>query len=175
MDEAQTNSTTEVWRQAFALFDTWLDLDETARQAELERLSSANPDVYRRLLDAGSTGQGQRYLVLEYIDGERIDVYCDRRKLDVAARIGLFLQMCLGVAHAHANLIVHRDLKPSNVLVQGGGTVKLLDFGVAKLLEGEGEIGARSQLTQAAGAGLTPEYAAPEQLDGGAITTATDG
>ena len=125
-----------------------------------------------RLLDAGFTVQGQRYLVLEYVDGERIDTYCDAHRLDVNARVALFRQVCEAVSHAHANLIVHRDLKPSNILVERDGTVKLLDFGVAKLLADEDTDA--TQLTRLAGAALTPEYAAPEQIEGGAITTATD-
>ena len=142
-----------------------------AREGQLlARLTHPN---IAKLLDAGVTPAGQRYLVLEYIDGERIDRYCDERRLDLRARIGLFLQVCAAVAHAHANLIVHRDLKPSNILVQKGGRIKLLDFGVAKLLDAEGG-GDATQLTAFAGVGLTPEYAAPEQVAGGAITTATD-
>lgn len=131
----------------------------------------AHPNI-ARLLDAGILSDGQRYLVIEYVLGERIDRHCDDRKLDVAARIRLFLQVCAAVAHAHANLVVHRDLKPANVLVQSDDQVKLLDFGVAKLIEAETE--EASPLTLVAGAGLTPEYAAPEQIEGGTITTATD-
>lgn len=143
-----------------------------AREGELlARLSHPN---IARLLDAGTLPDGQRYLVLEYVRGERIDIYCDARCLDVPSRVRLFLQVCAAVAHAHANLIVHRDLKPANILVEGNGNVKLLDFGVAKLIERDTAIGEESPLTHVAGAGLTPEYAAPEQVEGGAITTATD-
>ena len=98
----------------------------------------ADPHI-ARLLDAGVSPSGQPYLVLEYVEGEPIDRHCDARKLDVDARIRLFLEVLEAVAHAHANLIVHRDIKPSNVLVGGDGQAKLLDFGIAKLLEGEGE------------------------------------
>ncbi len=126
-----------------------------------------------RLLDAGFTAAGQRYLVLEYVIGERLDRWCDERKLSIDARIGLFLQVCSAVSHAHANLVVHRDLKPSNILVQEDGQAKLLDFGVAKLLDATQD-DAPTQLTALAGAALTPEYAAPEQLSGAPITIATD-
>jgi len=139
--------------------------------AILARLSHPN---IAKLLDAGVTRAGQPYLVLEYIEGVPIDRYCQDRALDINARLSLFLDVLSAVAHAHANLIVHRDIKPSNVLVSAEGQVKLLDFGIAKLLEGEGQEGAATLLTQEAGPALTPEYAAPEQVTGGPVTTATD-
>jgi len=126
-----------------------------------------------QLIDAGVSPLGQPYLVLERVDGERIDRHCDARNLPVAARIRLFLDVLAAVAHAHANLIVHRDIKPSNVLVAADGQVKLLDFGVAKLLESD-ETGERTVLTREGESALTPGYAAPEQLTGGDVTTATD-
>jgi serine/threonine protein kinase/tetratricopeptide (TPR) repeat protein len=126
------------------------------------------------LLDAGVSAGGQPYLVLEYVDGIAIDRYCDRRKLDVNGRVRLFLDVLAAVAHAHANLIVHRDIKPTNVMVTTAGEVKLLDFGIAKLLEGEGEMGAPTLLTREGGSAMTPEYAAPEQLSNQPVTTATD-
>ncbi|HWZ82723.1 MAG TPA: serine/threonine-protein kinase [Terriglobales bacterium] len=133
----------------------------------------AHPHI-AELLDAGVSESGSPYLVLEYVDGDHIDHYCDERKLDVEARIRLFLNVAAAVAHAHANLIVHRDLKPSNVLVSKDGEVKLLDFGIAKLLEGEGQDGSATALTVQAGRAMTPEYAAPEQVSGGMVTTSTD-
>ena len=126
------------------------------------------------LIDAGVSSSGQPYLVLEHVDGEHIDQYCDQRTLDADARVRLFLDVLAAVEHAHANLIVHRDIKPSNVLVRTDGQVKLLDFGIAKLLEGEGQTGAATLLTRERGGPLTPEYAAPEQVSGGMVTTATD-
>ena len=126
------------------------------------------------LLDAGISPDGQPYLVLEYVDGKPIDQYCDEHKLDVELRIRLFLDVLGAVAHAHASLIVHRDLKPSNVLVTSAGEVKLLDFGIAKLLEGEGRSGAATLLTHESGSALTPQYAAPEQFSNQPVTTATD-
>jgi serine/threonine protein kinase len=137
----------------------------------LARLS--HPHI-ARLLDAGVSVAGQPYLVLEIVEGERIDQYCDVNRLDVDARLRLFLDVLAAVAHAHANLIVHRDIKPSNVLVAGGGAVKLLDFGIAKLLEAGTASGDATALTREAGRALTPEFAAPEQVLGAPVTTATD-
>ncbi len=125
------------------------------------------------LIDAGVTAAGQPYLVLEYVDGDQIDRYCDQRQLDLHTRIRLFLQVLDAVAAAHANLIVHRDLKPSNVLVRKDGDVKLLDFGIAKLIEAENDPERQTAFT-IGGTALTPEYAAPEQLKGEAITVSTD-
>lgn len=132
-----------------------------------------------RLLDAGLgelSGHSLRYLVLEYIDGERIDRWCDQHFATIDARLCLFLQVCEAVAYAHANLVVHRDLKPSNILVQADGEVKLLDFGVAKLLADEFTVTGdeSTELTRHGGAPFTPEYAAPEQFEEQPSTVATD-
>jgi len=127
-----------------------------------------------RLIDAGVSSTGQPYLVLERIDGRHIDRYCDDEQLGIEDRIRLFLDVQSAVAHAHASLIVHRDLKPSNVLVAADGQVKLLDFGIAKLLEGDEADAADTMLTREGEFALTPKYAAPEQVTGGPITTATD-
>jgi serine/threonine-protein kinase len=124
------------------------------------------------LVDAGMSPLGQPYLVLEHVDGERIDAHCDAVELSIEARIRLFLDVLTAVAFAHANLIVHRDLKPPNILVAREGQVKLLDFGIAKLIETEGD--PSTALTRDGDGPLTLQYAAPEQLTGGTVTTATD-
>ena len=139
--------------------------------AILARLS--HPHI-ARLLDAGVAERGQPYLVLELVEGERIDTSCDRRRLAIGARVALFQDVLDAVAHAHRHLVIHRDLKPANILVTHDGTVKLLDFGIAKLMLDESGAGAATALTREGGRALTPWYAAPEQLRGDEVTTATD-
>jgi serine/threonine-protein kinase len=124
-----------------------------------------------RLIDAGVLTGTQPFLILEYVEGEPIDAHCRREQLDLGSRIKLFLDVLAAVAHAHTHLIVHRDIKPGNVFVSRGGTVKLLDFGIAKLLQSDTDLGTP---TQSVGAPLTPRYAAPEQVLGRQVTTATD-
>jgi serine/threonine protein kinase len=136
----------------------------------LAKLSHRN---ITHLIDAGVCAQ-QPYLVLEYVEGEPIDIWCDAQGLGVEDRVRLFLQVLAAVSHAHGRLILHRDLKPSNILVTKDGSVKLLDFGIAKLLEGDGRVTAPSEMTRLGGAAMTPEYAAPEQLQRAEVTTATD-
>ncbi len=148
-----------------------------AREGEL--LARLTHPHIAQLLDAGLTADGTRYLVLEHVQGQRIDDWCDDRQLATVERVKLLIQVCDAVQFAHANLIVHRDLKPANILVTGdaqkghpnSGHVKLLDFGVAKLLEDTPEA---DELTRLGAAGLTPEYAAPEQINGDPVTVATD-
>ena len=146
------------------------DVERFARERDaLASLSHAN---VARLYDAGLLPSGQPFIVLEYVDGVTLLDYCERHQLDVAARLRLFLQVLAAVEHAHKHLVVHRDLKPSNILVDDEGQVKLLDFGIAKLL-GEREL-AGEELTRMQGGALTPLYAAPEQIRGATISTLTD-
>jgi len=151
-----------------------LDTDEILERFHRERRILANLDHANiaRLLDAGSTGEGLPYLVMEHVEGRPIDVYCDQRELSLDRRLDLFETVCEAVSAAHRNLVVHRDLKPANVLVTEDGTPKLLDFGVAKLLRPEPDETAPA--TRAGFQFLTPEYASPEQLEGGPVTTAAD-
>lgn len=125
-----------------------------------------------RLYDAGLTQQGRPWLAMECVEGLPIDRYCQERQLDVQARLRLFLQVADAVAYAHARLVVHRDLKPSNILVTPGGEVRLLDFGVAKLMEDDGL--SEEPLTRQFGRPVTPDYAAPEQLGSRPVGTAAD-
>jgi eukaryotic-like serine/threonine-protein kinase len=136
----------------------------------LARLTHPN---IARLIDAGVTSDGQPYLVLEYVEGEPIDRWCADRALDVEARVSLFLQVLDAVAHAHSKLILHADLKPANILVTSAGQVKLLDFGIAKLMD-EKHPHTSAAATRFPGHAFTPEYAAPEQVQGAEVTTATD-
>ena len=145
-----------------------------AREGQiLARLS--HPHI-ARLLDAGVFEGQQPYLVLEYVDGLPIDRYCEQHQLGVDARVKLFLDVLAAVAHAHSRLILHRDLKPSNILVNAQGEVKLLDFGIAKLLDDSSNADATrlTELTQRVGNAFTPQYAAPEQVQQLEVTTATD-
>lgn len=139
-------------------------------RTERQILASLEHPNIARLLDGGTTADGLPYLVMEAVEGEPIDRYCDRLRLDSKARIELFLEVCSAVAAAHRNLVVHRDIKPSNILVDTRGRPKLLDFGIAKLLENGGP----SAPTQSGLHPMTPEFASPEQWTGTAITTATD-
>src|SRR5580693_2270007 len=126
------------------------------------------------LLDGGSLPDGRAYIVMEYVDGIAIDAYCDSNRLDVVARLKLFQTVCAAVHYAHQNLIVHRDLKPSNILVTAAGVPKLLDFGIAKLLDDRQAMHLTLAMTHADIRVMTPDHASPEQVRGQAITTSSD-
>ena len=156
-------------RVAVKLIRSGWDVDDVLARFRAERQILAglqHPNI-AHLVDGGVTADGKPWLALEYIDGEDLRAWCDSRRLDLGARLQLFLTVCDAVAHAHQRLVVHRDLKPSNILVGRDGVVKLLDFGIAKLLDAaDGGISATRV--------FTPEYAAPEQVRGELLTTAVD-
>jgi len=141
-------------------------------RAERQILANLDHPAIARLLDGGATDDGLPYLVMEYLEGEPIDRWCDQRCLPIAARLELFLRVCDAVQYAHQNLVVHRDIKPSNILVTAHGAPKLLDFGIAKLLDPAG--GQSLALTGSLDRLLTPDFASPEQVRGTPVTTRTD-
>ncbi len=161
---------------ALKLIHTYHEHDPTILQRfELERqlLSDLNHPNIAGLLDGGSTDEGRSYYVMEYVDGSQITDYCDANRLTINQRLKLFQQVCLAVAHAHQYSIIHRDLKPANILVNASGTPKLVDFGIAKLLE-QKIFQRERQLTMTGQLLMTPEYASPEQVNGQAIGMASD-
>src|SRR5437870_728933 len=123
-----------------------------------------------RLLDGGTTDDGLPYFVMEYVEGKPLNEYCTKRQLDLKERLALYRSVCEAVQYAHRNLVVHRDLKPGNILIAGNGVPKLLDFGLAKLLEPDTE----TAKTFTAMRMLTPDYASPEQVRGEPVSTASD-
>ncbi len=149
-----------------------MDSDEVIRRFRIERQILANlkhPNI-AELYDGGTTPDHRPYLVMEYVDGEPIDRYCDQRRLGIGDRLELFLDVCAAVQLAHRNLIIHRDIKPGNILVDPEGKPKLLDFGIAKLLEpSSGQESTATGLRP-----MTPHYASPEQAWGNPVTTASD-
>jgi serine/threonine-protein kinase len=148
-----------------------MDSAEVLRRFREERriLASLDHPNVARLLDGGAASDGRPYLVMEYVEGEPIDRWCESRQLDVRQRVVLFRSVCEAVHEAHRRLVVHRDIKPTNVLITANGTPKLLDFGIAKLLDDDD-----ASATVTTARLLTPAYAAPEQIAGDQITTATD-
>ena len=165
----------DVYRKEVAVKLVWPHLQRTSavRRFKQERQILArldHPNI-ARLLDGGATEESGHYVVMEYVDGTPITEYCDERKLNITERLKLFRTVCAAVEYAHQNLVVHRELKPGNIFVTEEGVVKLLDFGIAKLLDPELK---SVDMTHTGLHLLTPEYASPEQMRGETITTASD-
>ena len=160
---------------AIKLIKRGMDTDEIIKRFRNERqiLASLDHPAIARLLDGGVTDDGLPYLVMEYIEGQPIDDYCDYHKLNTIERLKLFRKVCESVQYAHQNLIIHRDLKPGNILITRDRNVKLLDFGIAKLLN-PSLFPVTIPHTQTGFKNMTPEYASPEQVKGEPITTASD-
>ena len=163
-------------RVAIKLVQSGLHSEQTLARFRRERqiLANLQHKNIATLLDGGVGPDGQPFLVMEYVEGEPITTWCDRRQLPVRERLALFRQVCDAVRHAHQNLVIHRDIKPGNILVTTDGSVKLLDFGVAKLISADGEDEADLALTRGGQRAYTPEYASPEQIRGDGLTTASD-
>ncbi|MCZ6836453.1 MAG: protein kinase [Planctomycetota bacterium] len=162
-------------RAAVKVMRRGIDTEDVLKRFQLERqvLASLNHPHIARLYDGGETEDGRPYFAMEFIEGLPIDQYCDRQTLNVEVRLRLFLKICSAIQYAHRNLIVHRDLKPENIVVTPQGEPKLLDFGIAKLVNPDlsSAIGAATAPDQRL---MTPEYASPEQVRGEPITTSTD-
>ena len=153
------------------------DSAEIVRRFRHERqiLAQLDHPNIAKLLDGGTTVDGRPYFVLEYVQGVRIDHYCDGQQLSISERVRLFRKVCAAVGFAHQNLVIHRDLKPGNILVNASGEPVLLDFGIAKLLDGALSGTAEpTVLTETGSQPMTPRYASPEQIEGRPVTTASD-
>ena len=163
-------------RVAIKMLRQGLDTAEAVHRFEAERriLARLEHPGIARLLDGGSTADGRPYLVMEYVEGEPLADYCNRRRLGIAARLSLVLEICDAVQFAHRNLVIHRDLKPSNILVTPDGRPKLLDFGIAKILTPDASDAHTLWATRTGYGPMTADFAAPEQLRGDPVTTATD-
>jgi eukaryotic-like serine/threonine-protein kinase len=160
-------------RVAVKLLPAWSATDEHRVRRFIEErqiLAALEHSDIARLLDGGVTVDGLPWFAMEYVEGMPIDRYCDTHGLTIEQRLALFRRVCGAVAYAHRNLVVHRDLKPGNILIDTDGGVKLLDFGIAKLLGGE----AGAELTQTRDRVMTPLYASPEQVRGGPVSTTSD-
>ena len=149
-------------------------LVERRFRTERQILAQLDHRNIARLLDGGTTAHGLPYVVMELVSGAPIDRHCDEQKLGTRERVLLFLQVCAAVSYAHRHLVVHRDLKPGNILVTADGSVKLLDFGIAKLLEPDPATGTTGEETRTQFRAMTLEYASPEQVSGGIVTTVSD-
>jgi non-specific serine/threonine protein kinase/serine/threonine-protein kinase len=164
----------EVFHQqvAIKLIKRGMDTDLVLSRFRAERqiLASLDHPNIARLLDGGTTEDGLPYFAMEYIEGKPIDAFADEHRLSIAERLGLFLQVCAAVSYAHQHLIVHRDIKPVNILVTADGAPKLLDFGIAKVLQADDDVTATATGLRM----LTPEYASPEQVEGQHATTVSD-
>ena len=171
---AERNDTEFVQRVAIKLIRRGLDTDEVLRRFRQERqvLATLEHPNIARLIDGGSTEEGLPYIVMEYVEGARINRFCDDKRLSLEARLILFAKLCEVVQYAHNNLVVHRDLKPANILMTDDEELKLLDFGIAKVLDSESE--PSIDVTASHQRRFTPAYASPEQFRGEPISTATD-
>ncbi len=155
--------------------DVRSSLTEQRFKTERQILAGLDHRNIARLLDGGTAAGGMPYVVMELVTGEPIDAWCESRKLSVRERVSLFLQVCAAVSYAHQQLVVHRDLKPNNILVTTDGSVKLLDFGIAKLLEANAHTAVMAaNATATTLRAMTLEYASPEQVSGGLVTTVSD-
>ncbi len=156
---------------ALKLIKRGMDSDAVLRRFFNERqiLASLEHPNIARLIDGGTTDDGLPFFVMEYIEGVSIIEYAAAKNLDLEERLNLFREVCAAVSFAHQNLVIHRDLKPTNILITNNGKVKLLDFGIAKLLKSDAENQTATQMQV-----FTPEYASPEQIKGEKLTTASD-
>lgn len=162
-------------RVALKIVKRGMDTDFVLRRFRRERrvLAALDHTNIARLFDGGATASGLPYIVMEFIEGQPVDSYCDERRLSIAERLNLFRDVCSAIAYAHGKLVVHCDVKPSNILVTPEGVPKLLDFGIAKILDPAltGEVIERTATAMRL---VTPEYASPEQVSGDSVTTASD-
>jgi non-specific serine/threonine protein kinase/serine/threonine-protein kinase len=162
------------WRVAIKVVRLGFGMDERIARFQRERqiLAQLDHPNIARLIDGGTLGESVPYLVMEYVEGKPIDAYCEDGALSLADRLRLMMRVCAAVHFAHQRLVIHRDIKPTNILVDAGGQPKLLDFGIATILEPAGA--AQDQLTHTGCFVVTPDYASPEQVRGELVTTASD-
>ena len=161
-------------KAALKLVRRGMDCDDILRRFKREErlLASLNHPNIAQLYGSGITAEGIPFFAMEYVEGTRIDDYCNEKRLSIQTRLELFRKVCGAIHYAHQHLVVHRDIKPSNILVTTEGEPKLLDFGIAKLLDSDPSLAFARTITEMKA--LTPEYASPEQVKGESVTTATD-